>query len=178
MTEAEKQAFAIYEEMCVTSHNRPFSANSVEELHRSLTAWSTANPGLAKLRQASEDVRLAFLKQSFGFLRAEAKDLENFRVIGIIDEGIQSVIFGSVKPLPTEIVHQLLSEYRQDVSMARGYFPLKEFLATIVKEQITDEIRAELRRLYVQYAPSPTGKINEHILALRERLAHLMRVEG
>ena len=178
MTEAEKQAFAIYEEMCVTSHDRPFGANSIQELHHNLATWSANNPGLAKLRRSSEDVRLAFLKQSLEFLRAEAKDFGNFRVISTINEGIQIVLFGAVEPLPAEIVHQLLNEYRQDFSASRVGFPLKEFLATIIKDQVTEEIRSELRKLHPQFAPSPTGKIDEHTLEIRERIGYLMRLDG
>ena len=178
MTEAEKQAFTIYEEMCVTSRDRPFAANFLEAATRDRTAWSANDPSLSKLRRAPAEVRLAFLKQSLEFLRAEAKDLECFSVATTIVEGIRIVFFGAVEPLPSDIVHKLLSEFRQDHSMARLYFPLKELLAVMIKEQVTDEIRAELRRFHSLFAPSATGKIDEHTLAIRERIGYLMRVEG
>ena len=178
MTEHEKDAFAIYEQMCASSEDRPYSGNSIEELTRKLTAWSADNPALAQLRRAPAETRIAFLKQSLEFLSAESKDHRNFRTISTINDGIRLALRMAVEPLPTPLVHQILSEYRQDHSMGRFWFPLSEFLAVVVKEQVTDEIRAELRRLRLQFAPSPTGKIDEHIRAIRERIGYLMRVEG
>lgn len=178
MTETEKQAFAIYEEMCVTSRDHPFAANFLEAAARDRTAWSANDPSLSKLRRAPAEVRLAFLKQSFEFLRAEAKDLECFSVATTIVEGIRIVFFGAVEPIPSDIVHKLLSEFRQDHSMARLYFPFKELLSVIIKEQVTEEIRAELRRFHALFSPSATGKIDEDALSIRERVGYLMRVEG
>jgi len=36
MTEAEKQALALYEDICATGKDRPYSANSVAEMMRKL----------------------------------------------------------------------------------------------------------------------------------------------
>src|SRR5215467_2940979 len=109
MTEAEKQAFAIYEEMCAGSRDRPSSGNSIEELTRKLIAWTENSPAVTELRRAPAEVRLAFLQQSFGFLRAEAKDQGNFNLLATISDGIQIALRMATEPLPTPIVHQLLS---------------------------------------------------------------------
>ena len=58
------------------------------------------------------------------------------------------------------------------------YFPLYAFLSVLRCEQVTDEIRAKLRKLHLQYAPSPTGKIEERTQKVRDRLAELTYVEG
>ena len=44
MTEAEKQALAIYEMICASSGGRPISGNSVDHLKREASAWKARNP--------------------------------------------------------------------------------------------------------------------------------------
>ena len=178
MTEAEKQAFAIYEEICATGKHRPYSANSVAEMMRKLEEWRENNAAFKALSRASAEVRLAFLSGSFEWLRAEAKDHSRFRVCPAITDAIQQVLTSVPKPLPKEVVQRLLSDYRQDFSMTRMYFPFEQFLSVLTREQITDEIRNELRRILLQFAPTPTGKVEEHTKEIRELLDGLVRVEG
>src|SRR4029077_1855267 len=81
------------------------------------------------------------------------------------------------KPLPSELVLRLLTELRES-SVMHFYFPLYQLFSVLTRDQVTDEIRAELRKLHLQYAPSPTGKMDERTLQTRDRLAELMHVEG
>jgi hypothetical protein len=178
MTEAEKQAFALYEEICATGKDRPYSAGSLGEMMRKLEEWRASNPALTALSRASAEVRLAFLSGSFGWLRAEAKEFSRFQVCQAVTDAIRLVLTTLPKPLPAELVKRLLSEYRQDFSMTRMYFPFEQFLTVLTREQLTDEMRNELRRIHLQYAPSPTGKVEEHNKEIRELLAGLLRVEG
>lgn len=100
MTGPEKDAFAIYEQMCATSQDRPFSFNSIEEMNRKLSGWTAENPALNQLRRAPSEVRLAFLQQSIGFLSAEGKVRRNFRVVSTIFDGVQIALRMCVEPLP------------------------------------------------------------------------------
>ncbi|HYY72815.1 MAG TPA: DUF4132 domain-containing protein, partial [Candidatus Bathyarchaeia archaeon] len=65
-----------------------------------------------------------------------------------------------------------------DHSMARLYFPFDLLLSRLTREQVTDELRKELRAIYLQLAPSPTGKIQPRAKATRAQLAELTYVEG
>jgi uncharacterized protein DUF4132 len=178
MTDAEKQAFALYEEICATGKDRPYSANSLAEMMRKLSEWRGNNSALTALSRASVEVQLAFLNGSFEWLRAEAKEFSRFQVCQAVTDAIQLVLTTLPKPLPTEVVQRLLSEYRQDFSMTRMYFPFEQFLSLLTRDQITDEIRFELRRIHLQYAPTPTGKVEEHNKEIRELLAGLLRAGG
>lgn len=178
MTEAEKQALTIYEDICASSQDRPYSAGSLGEMLRKLAEWRQGNRALAALSHAGTEVQFAFLTQSLGWLRAEAKEFRRFQACQAVTDAIQLVLTTLPKPLPTELVLRLLSEYRQDFSMSRMYFPFEHFLSALRREQITDEMRNELRRIQLQFAPSPTGKVEEHNKEIRELLARLARVEG
>ncbi|HEV2115341.1 MAG TPA: DUF4132 domain-containing protein [Terriglobales bacterium] len=178
MTEPEKQAFALYEEICATGKDRPYSANSLAEMMRKLAEWRTSNRALTALNRSVPEVQLAFLSHCFEWLRAEAKDHSRFQVCQAVTDAVQQVLTTVPKPLPTELAQRLLSEYRQDFSMTRMYFPFEQFLSVLRRDQITDEMRTELRRIHLQYAPSPTGKVEEHLQNIRELLAGLIRVEG
>ena len=178
MTEAEKLALGIYEMICATSGDRPLSFNTVEQLKREMSDWKAKNPALIALRNSSPEVQLAFLNQSFEWLRAEARADQNIRVCQTLPEVIQIALELASKPLPPELTLKLLSEFRREFSMARFYFPFGQLLSLLTKDQVTDEIRAELRKLHLQFAPSPTGKIDEGTEQTRDRIAELMRVEG
>jgi hypothetical protein len=178
MTEAEKQAFGIYEMICATSGDHPLSFDTVEQLKREMSDWKAKNPALIALRNASPEVQLAFLNQSFEWLRAEARADRNIRVCQTLPEAIQIALELASKPLPPELTLRLLSEFRREFSMARFYFPFGQFLSLLTRDQVTDEIRAELRKLHLQFAPSPTGKIDKGTEQTRDRNAELMRVEG
>lgn len=178
MTEAEKQALTIYEDICASSQDRPYSAGSLGEMLRKLADWREGNRALTALKQADTGVQLAFLTQCLGWLRAEAKEFRRFQACQAVNDAIQLLLTTLPKPLPTELVQRLLAEYRQDFSMSRMYFPFEQFLSALRREQITDEIRNELRRIQLQFAPSPTGKVEEHNKEIRELLGRLTRVEG
>jgi hypothetical protein len=178
MTEAEKLALGIYEMICATSGDRPLSFNTVEQLKREMSDWKAKNPALIALRNSSPEVQLAFLNQSFEWLRAEARADQNIRVCQTLPEVIQIALELASKPLPPELTLKLLSEFRREFSMARFYFPFSQLLSLLTKDQVTDEIRAELRKLHLQFAPSPTGKIDEGTEQTRDRIAELMRVDG
>jgi uncharacterized protein DUF4132 len=173
----DQQALAIYEKICATSADRPFTSQSIEQLHRELAAWQQNNPGLTQLRQASPDVQTAFLRQSVEWLKAESRDHSNFLVTSTMVDAIRHALGATPKPLSTELVLTLLTELREN-TITRYYFPFDQFLLIITRNQVNDDIRAELRRLHLQYAPSPTGKIDERTLKTRNLLAGLMQVEG
>ena len=177
MADATQQAQAIYEMICATSADRPFSGRSAEQLHRDIAAWQASNAALINLRQSSPEIQTAFLSQSVDWLRAESREHPSFRVVATLVDAILYTLKAAPKPLPTELIHKLLTELRES-TVTRYYFPFDQFLATFTQDQVTDEIRAELRRLHLQYAPSSTGKIDEHTLRTRNRLAELMHVEG
>jgi hypothetical protein len=177
MTDAEKQALAIYEMICATSGDRPLWGDSVEQVMRAMFEWKAMNPALILLSKSSPEVHLAFLRQSFEWLEAEVRD-GDVRVRQTLPEAVLIALELAPKPLPPDLILKLLSEFRQDFSMARLYFPFTQLLALLTRDQVTDEIRAELRKLHLQFAPSPTGKIDKGMEQTRDRIAELMRVEG
>jgi hypothetical protein len=176
-TEAEKQALAIYELICATSADRPYSGNSVGEMLRNIGDWRANSEALDALSRCGAGVHLAFLKHSFEWLRAESKEYSNFGVCQTLMDATVIALQLVPKPLPADIVLGLLRENRQNYGAARLYFPFRQFLATLTRDQVSDEIRGELRKLYQQYAPSPTGKIEESMQEFRDRIAELMWAE-
>ena len=177
MEDTKQQALIIYETICATSADRPFAFRSMEQMLREVAAWQADNPALTALRQAPPEVKTAFLSQSVGWLKAESRDHANFRVTSTLIDAIRHALEAASKPLPAELVLKLLTELRQD-ALTRFAFPFDQFLSVFTREEVTEEIRAELRLLHLQYAPSPTGKIDERTLATRNRIAELMHVEG
>jgi hypothetical protein len=177
MLDAKSQALTIYETICATSADRPISFHTVEQMHRDIAAWQANNRALTNLRQAPPDVQTAFLSESVEWLKAESRDHSNFRVTSTLVDAILHTLKVAPKPLPTELALKLLVELREN-TMTRYYFPFDQFLSILTRDQVTDEIRAELRKLHLQYAPSPTGKSDERTLQIRNRLAELMHVEG
>jgi Domain of unknown function (DUF4132) len=175
--DAKKRAATIYEAICTTSADRPFAFQSVAEMHRDIAAWQANNPGLTSLRQAPPDVQIAFLSQSVEWLRAESRDYSNFRVTSTLIDAILHALAAAPKPLPMELVLKLLTELREN-TVTRYSFPFDQFLSILNRDQVTDEIRLELRKLHLQYAPSATGKIDDLMLQTRNRLAELIHVEG
>ena len=178
MTDPEKKALAIYEELCATSQDRPYSGNSLQDMMRKITEWRQNNSALVALGHSTPEVRLAFLSQCWEWLRAEAREHANFRICGAITDAITLALQGAPRPLPADLVKQLLREYRQDFSMSRMYFPFELFLSALSRDQITEEIRTELRRIHLQYAPSPTGKEQEHLKEINDLIARLIHIEG
>jgi hypothetical protein len=178
MTEAEKRALAIYEMICATSGDRPFAFGSLELLLGETAAWKAKNPALKGLADSALEVHVAFVKHSFEWLSAEAQVDRNFGVCNTMSDAIQMAMEKAPKPLPADVVLKLLSDFRQRYSMARLYFPLGQFLSLLTRDQVTPEIRDELRQLHLQFAPSPTGKIDEGTQQTRTLIAELIRVEG
>ncbi|MBV9339364.1 MAG: DUF4132 domain-containing protein, partial [Acidobacteria bacterium] len=177
MADSQQQALSIYETICTSSADRPFAFHGREQMFRELAAWRETNAGLSALRQAPPEVQSAFLAHSAEWLKAESRDQSNFRVMSTLIDATLHALKESPKPLPGELVRKLLSELRQD-AVTRSSFPFDHFLSLLSRDEVTEEIRAELRLLYLQYAPSATGKIDERTLATRNRIAELMHVEG
>ena len=176
-TDAEKRAFLIYELILTTSGDRPYSGQSVEQMLRDISNWKARSPALKAMEQASPEVRLAFLNHSFEWLKAQTKERHNFRITSTLREAIASALHALPKPLPAETVEMLLSDLCKD-AWTRGYFPFDEFLAVLTREEITDGMRADLRSIFLQYAPSPTGKNDKHSVAVRSVIGALIRVDG
>ena len=78
MTEARKQALAICETICATSGDRPQTFHRVEQMQRETSVWKANNPALTALSNSSPEVKLAFLNQSFEWLRADARPARPF----------------------------------------------------------------------------------------------------
>jgi len=129
------------------------------------------------LRQASSDVQTAFLNQSVEWMKAELREQANFRVASTLFDAIVYALNAATKPLPTELVLKLLTELRES-HVTRFSYPFDRFLSVLSRDQVTHEIRAELRRLQFHYAPTATGKIDERVQKTRDLLAALMHVEG
>ncbi|HEV3063268.1 MAG TPA: DUF4132 domain-containing protein [Vicinamibacterales bacterium] len=177
MADAAQQARLIYDAIRATSADRPFAFQSLEQLRRGVADWQAQNPALASLRQAPPDVQTAFLSHSVEWLKHESADHANFRIVSTLVDAILHAISAAPKPLSPELTLKLLSELRRE-HFTRQYFPLDQFLAVLQRGDVTDDIRAELRRLQPQYAPSPTGKIDERALGTHNRIAELIYVEG
>ncbi len=177
MADPEKQALAIYEEISATSADRPFAFQSVTQMNREITAWRENNSALTRLKQASSDVQTAFLNQSVEWMKAEVREQGNFRVASTLFDAIVHALSAATRPLPNEVVLKLLSELRESHT-TRFSYPFDRFLSVLGRDQMTDEIRAELRRLKLHYAPTATGKIEERVQKTRDLLDELIRVEG
>jgi hypothetical protein len=177
MADPEKQALAIYEEICATSAGRPFAFQSVAQMNREISAWQENNSALIRLRRASSDVQTAFLNQSVEWMKAELREQANFRVASTLFDATVYVLSAATKPLPNKMVLKLLTELRENHT-TRFSYPFDRFLSILDRDQVTDEIRAELRRLQFHYAPTATGKIEERVQKTRNLLAELMQVEG
>jgi hypothetical protein len=177
--EAEKQALAIYEMIAATSQQRPAAFHSIEQMLRETVAWKEKNPALAELGRAEPAVLLAFLSQSFDWLRAEAHLAKSYSTCMTLSEGIQIALSRAPKPLPGELLLHLLGECSGAMgSMAHMYFPIRELISSLSRDQVTDGIRAELRKIHLRLAPSPSGKIEPQNLEFREQIAQLIHVEG
>ena len=179
MTSTEKQAVAIYETIVATSGQRPTAFRSVEQLWSEIAAWKENNPALQELGRAEPGVLLAFLGQSFDWLRAEGHLAKNYNACTTLSEGIQIALSRVPKPLPGELVLHLLAEYVGGMgSMAHMFFPIRPLISTLTRDQMTDGIRSELRKLHLRLAPSPSGKIETGTQEFRGEIAELIRVEG
>ena len=177
MFDAKKEAEAIYEEICATSADRPFAFRSAQQMHRDIADWQAKNPGLLRLRQASPEINLAFLSDCTRWTRAELREPANFRVASTLHDAIVSAIEASSKPLPNALVVQLLTQLRERTAV-RFFFPLNQFLTALTRDQVTEEIRAELVRLRLHYSPTASGKIEERVQKTRDLITLLLAAEG
>src|SRR5258708_35603853 len=179
MTEAEKQALAIYEMIATTSKQRPIYFSTIEQMHRVTAAWKENNPAFAELGRAEPQVLQAFLAQSFDWLRAEAHLAKDYTTCNTLAEGIQVALSKMPKPLPGELVLHLFGEYYGEMgSMAHIFFPIRQLISSITRDQVTDGLRSELRKLQLRLAPSPSGKIEPRDQEFRNVIAELILVEG
>ena len=181
MTEAEKQALAIYEMIGATSNTRPVAFKTAEQMRRETAAWKENNPALVELGRAEPPVLHAFLAQSCPIgCGPEAHLAKNYNACNtLFPEGIQIALSRAAKPLPTELVLHLFGEYSGSMGeMAHMFFPIRQLISSITREQVTDDIRAQLRKIYLRLAPSPTGKIEPRDQEFREVIGELIRVEG
>jgi len=170
MIEPDTQALAIYDLMCSTSGDRPYSGNSVEELTRKISEWQIGNPALTILREAEPAVQLAFLKRSYEWLKMNGDMRGDFRLCSTITDAIGLALQAQSQHLPSDLLLQLISQYARDYSMSRIYFPFDLLLSRLTREQITDEIRTELRKIHLQLAPSPNGKLEPGASETRDRI--------
>ena len=109
-TDADKQAQAIYEQICATSDDRPFAFQSATQMFRDVADWKASNPALRALEKASPEVHLAFLNHSCEWLKAEAKEQRNFRVTSTLMDAINFSLTFAPKPFPPEMVARILSD--------------------------------------------------------------------
>ena len=178
MIEPDTQALAIYDLMCSTSGARPFSGNSAEELTRKIRDWQITNPALLILRESEPSVHVAFLERSYEWLKTNGQVTGSFRLCATLTDAIALSLQAYPQTLPGDLVLHLITQYRQDSSMAKCYFPFHILLSRLTGKQITDEIRAELRKIYLHLAPSPNGKIEASGGQTRDRIGELIYREG
>ena len=179
MTDAEKQALAIYELIAATSKQRPMRFQTMEQMQRETAAWRETNPAFMELTRAEPQVLQAFLAQSFDWLRAEAHLAKDYTACNTLAEGIQAALSRMPKPLPGELVSHLFAEYYGEMgAMAHMFFPIRQLISSITRDQVTDDLRSQLRKFHLRLAPSPNGKIEPRDLDFRNVIAELIRVEG
>ena len=177
MTEADQQAYSIYELICATSADRPMAFHSIEQAQGETAAWQAKNPALQAMRNASPEVVLAFLR-NYKEWRAATDRRDDFKMSASMGEAVQIALATAPKPLPPDLVLQLLRSYGSSLSWMLFGFPLRQFLALLTRAEITDEIRGELRRMLPHYGPTATGKVEPHLEPVRKLIAELIWVEG
>ncbi|WP_348262257.1 DUF4132 domain-containing protein [Telmatobacter sp. DSM 110680] len=120
---------------------------------------------------------MAFL-QNFREWRGTTDGGNDFRLGATMSEALQMAIDKVPKPLPGDLVLQLLRNYGSGLSWMLFGFPLRHFLSLLTRNEMTDEIRAELRRIMPHYSPTATGKIEPHLEEVRKLIVELIWVEG
>ena len=179
MTDVEKQALAIYETIVATSKTRPLGFRSMEEMRRFTAEWLESNPALVELRRAEPAILYAFLSQCPAWLRAEAHLAQNHGVCATLRESIEIAFARAPVPLPPDLVSHLFREYVQSMgTMSSLYFPIRQLIWLMARDQVTDEMRKELRRMHLRLAPSSTGKYDPGTKELREKIGELIYIEG
>ncbi|HEY2467273.1 MAG TPA: DUF4132 domain-containing protein [Terracidiphilus sp.] len=176
-TEADLQAYSIYELIRSASSDRPFAFRSIEQSRNETAEWQAANPGLQAMRNASSEVLLAFLR-NFKEWRGTSDRGDDFKLDATMGDALRIAIETAPKPLPTDLVLQLLRNYGSALSWLLCGFPLRHFLAVLTRDEMTDEIRTELRRILPHYSPTARGKIEPHLEEVRKLIVELIWVEG
>lgn len=177
MTEAEQRAYSIYELICDTCADRPLAFRSIEQARHETGAWQTTNPGLQALHNAPPELLLAFLR-NYKQWRSATDRGDDFKLSASMGDALQIALEMAPKPLPADLVLELLHSYSRGLSWMLLGFPLRRFLELLTRNEMTDEIRAELRQILPHYAPTATGKIEPHLDAVRKLILELMWVEG
>ena len=179
VTAAEKQAWSIYETMVATGKDRPTAFHTMDQMLGETAAWKKSNPALAELDRVEPEVLLAFLAQSFDWMRAEAQVKWNHGVTLTLLDGIHIALSRTPKPLPSDLVLQLLTKCVHSMG-STGYvnFPVRDLVSSLTRDRMSDEIREELRKLHARLAPSANGKIEPGTEEFRDEIAVLIRVEG
>src|ERR1700734_2863288 len=129
-----KSALDIYESIRLKSSDRPSSGNSVAELTRALNDWRSKSDPLSTLSRSGPEVQLAFLEQSYDWLRLEARVDRNFQVMETLSDAIQLGLQCVPKPLPGDAGEKIMKDIRRDSSSARFYFPFERFLSFLSAE--------------------------------------------
>ncbi len=178
MADPDTQALAIYDLICATCADRPRSGNSVLELNRKINEWRIANPALTILRESEPAVHLAFLKRCCEWLKANGGVAGNYSLCSTLTDAICTSLRAHTQPLPSDLLLHLISQRAGGYSISSFYFPFDLLLSGLTRDQITEEIRVELRKIYLHLAPSPNGKLEPGASETRDRIAELIYVEG
>ncbi|HEY0702258.1 MAG TPA: DUF4132 domain-containing protein [Candidatus Acidoferrales bacterium] len=177
MSESEKQARIIYELMCSASAELSPS-ESYAVLSGKAVEAQAENPAFTLLREAENAVRSAFLGHSFEWLRANSSGGDGYKIALEFSRAIAVCLRLETTVLPADVLLKVVSDYRKDYSLARYFFAFEFLLPHLEKAVMSGELRAELREIHLQMAPSPTGKIQPQDKKIRDRIAELIRVEG
>ena len=129
------------------------------------------------IRVASPEVLLAFLR-NYKEWRGTSNGGDDFKLDATMGDALRIAIETAPKPLPGDLVLQLLRNYGSGLSWVLFGFPLRHFLSLLTRDEMTDEIRAELRRILPHYSPTARGKIEPHLEEVRKSIAGLIWVEG
>ena len=129
------------------------------------------------MRDASPGVLLAFLR-NYKEWRGAGDRGDEFKLGATMGDALSIGIERAPKPLPADLVLEMLRHYGSGLSWLLLGFPLRHFLGSLTREEMTDEIRAELRRILPHYSPTARGKIEPHLEEVRKLIVELMWVEG
>lgn len=98
MTDAEQQAYSIYELIRTTSADRPFAFQSLQQSKTEIGAWQAANAGLQAMRNASSEVLLAFLR-GFKEWRGAGDRGDDFKPGATMGDALRIAIERAPKPV-------------------------------------------------------------------------------
>jgi hypothetical protein len=153
-------------------------ATVAERKSRFAAQQESFGAALTILRESDPAVHLAFLRHSFEWLKSTGGVAGNQRLHPTLSEAAGIAVRGCTQPIPAEVLLQPITEYRQDFSLARYSIPLQPLLAHLTKEQINEELRRELQRIYLKFAPNSAGKLERGAEILRARIGELIQLRG